>query len=75
MVVDGEAYDAVVIAAHADQALAMLADPTDAEREILGAIPYQANRATLHTDASVMPLAAAPGRAGTSTWVTTGRPP
>ncbi len=53
--VDGERYDAVVIAAHADQALGMLADPTDAERDVLGAIPYQANTAVLHTDATVMP--------------------
>ena len=45
-----EAFDEVVIAAHADQALAMLADPTPAEREILGAFPYQANEAVLHTD-------------------------
>jgi len=44
-----------VIAAHADQALAMLADPTDAEREILGAFPYQANEAVLHTDRSLLP--------------------
>ncbi len=53
--VDGDAYDQVVIAAHSDQALAMLADPSDAERDVLGAIPYQANEAVLHTDASVMP--------------------
>jgi predicted NAD/FAD-binding protein len=53
--VDGEDYDAVVIAAHADQALALLADPTDAEREVLGAIPYQPNRAVLHSDRSLMP--------------------
>ncbi len=53
--VDGEAYDEVVIATHSDQALALLADPADAEREVLGAIPYQANEAVLHTDAAVMP--------------------
>ena len=33
----------------------MLADPTPAEREVLGAIPYQRNEAVLHTDASLMP--------------------
>jgi uncharacterized protein len=53
--VDGEPYDEVVIAAHADQALALLADPTDAEREVLGALPYQPNEAVLHTDATLMP--------------------
>lgn len=50
-----ETFDHVVIATHSDQALALLADPTAAEREILGAIPYQRNVAVLHTDASVMP--------------------
>ena len=53
--VDGEAFDEVVLATHSDQALALIAEPTDAEREVLGAIPYQANEAVLHTDASVMP--------------------
>ena len=33
----------------------MLADPRRAEREVLGAIPYQRNEAVLHTDASLMP--------------------
>ncbi|MEQ9617348.1 MAG: FAD-dependent oxidoreductase [Phycisphaerales bacterium] len=47
--------DHVVIACHTDQALAMLADPSDAEREILGAIPYSANRTVLHTDTSLLP--------------------
>jgi len=50
-----EGFDEVVIAAHADQALAMLRDPSDAEHEVLGAIPFQANEAVLHTDRSVMP--------------------
>jgi uncharacterized protein len=50
-----ERFDEVVIATHSDQALAMLADPTRAEREVLGAIPYQRNEAVLHTDASLMP--------------------
>jgi predicted NAD/FAD-binding protein len=52
---DGERFDAVVIAAHSDQALAMLADPTPAEVEVLGAIPYQRNEAVLHTDSRVLP--------------------
>jgi uncharacterized protein len=52
---DAERFDQVVIATHADQALAMLADPSDGEREILGAFPYQPNEVVLHTDTSVMP--------------------
>jgi predicted NAD/FAD-binding protein len=52
---ESEEFDQVVIAAHSDQALAMLADPSEAEREILGAIPYQRNEAVLHTDDSLLP--------------------
>ena len=40
---------------HSDQALAMLADPSAPEREVLGAIPYVRNEAVLHTDASLLP--------------------
>jgi len=50
-----EAFDAVVMAAHADQTLAMLTDASDAEREILGAFPYQENEAIVHTDPSLLP--------------------
>lgn len=50
-----ERFEHVVIAAHSDQALALLEDPSDAEREILGAIPYTANDTVLHTDDSVLP--------------------
>jgi predicted NAD/FAD-binding protein len=50
-----ERFDDVVIATHSDQALRMLADPSDAEREILGAIPYRENETVLHTDAALMP--------------------
>jgi predicted NAD/FAD-binding protein len=48
-------FDHVVIAAHADQALAMLAEPTTDERELLGAWRYSVNDTWLHTDASLMP--------------------
>jgi uncharacterized protein len=48
-------FDAVVFACHSDQALAMLAMPSDAEREVLGAIPYQPNLAVLHTDERLLP--------------------
>ena len=50
-----EHFDEVVIAAHSDQALAMLAAPTAAERDVLEAIPYAPNEAVLHTDTSLMP--------------------
>jgi len=50
-----EQFDAVFIAAHSDQALAMLADPSPQEREVLGSIPYQRNEAVLHTDDRLLP--------------------
>jgi len=50
-----EQFDEVILACHSDQALALLADPSPAEREILGAIPYQQNEAVLHSDASLLP--------------------
>ena len=49
------AFDEVVVAAHADQALALLAAPSAAERDVLGAIPYQANETVLHTDERLLP--------------------
>ncbi|HEY7830307.1 MAG TPA: FAD-dependent oxidoreductase [Solirubrobacteraceae bacterium] len=52
---EAEQFDQVVIAIHSDQALAMLADPSARERQLLGAIPYQANEAVLHTDSSLLP--------------------
>jgi predicted NAD/FAD-binding protein len=52
---ESEDFDEVVIATHSDQALAMLADPSEAEREVLGAIPYRRNEAVLHTDTSLLP--------------------
>ena len=58
---DGEGavhrFDAVVVATHPDQALAMLAESTPAQRELLGAIGYSENLAQLHTDASLLPRA------------------
>ena len=57
--VNGEhRFDRVVIAAHPDQALRMLAAPTDAERSVLGAFAYSSNQTVLHTDASLLPRAA-----------------
>ncbi|WP_281292754.1 NAD(P)/FAD-dependent oxidoreductase [Kitasatospora viridis] len=49
--------DAVVIATHADQALRLLADPTPAERAVLGAFDYSRNPTVLHRDASELPTA------------------
>ena len=51
-----ERFDQIVLACHSDQALALLADATEREHSILGAITYQANEAVLHTDASVLPV-------------------
>jgi predicted NAD/FAD-binding protein len=50
-------YDAAVVATHPDSALALLSDPSPAEREILGAFRYSANDTMLHTDASLLPRA------------------
>ena len=57
-----ERFDQVVLAVHSDQALGMLAEPTQAEQDILSDLPYQNNSAALHTDDSVLakrPLARA----------------
>ena len=51
-----ETFDQVVMACHSDQALALLGGSASAEqRELLGAIRYQANRALLHTDPRLLP--------------------
>lgn len=50
-----EWFDKVIIATHSDQALQMLASPSAQERQVLQAVPYQTNKAVLHTDASVLP--------------------
>jgi predicted NAD/FAD-binding protein len=52
---EAERFDEVVLATHSDQALALLADASDREHEILGTIPYQPNEAVLHTDARMLP--------------------
>ncbi|MES2124939.1 MAG: FAD-dependent oxidoreductase [Gemmatimonadota bacterium] len=48
-------FDKVVFACHADEALALLADPTERESRLLGAFAFQRNTALLHTDARIMP--------------------
>lgn len=54
---DGSAktFDRVIIAAHGDQALAMLEQPTNDEQRLLSNFKYQYNKAVLHTDSSIMP--------------------
>ncbi len=49
------AFDKVIIAAHADQALRLLEKPTALEHRILSAFPYQKNTAILHRDRRFMP--------------------
>ena len=53
---DGERFDKVVLATHADVSLALLSHPTRAEVSVLGAFRYQGNRTTLHTDRRLLPL-------------------
>ncbi len=48
-------FDQVIFACHSDQALALLADPDDAEKDILSAIPYLDNEVVLHTDKAMLP--------------------
>ena len=50
-----EHFDHVFLACHADEALSMLADASDTEREVLGAFGFQSNEAVLHTDEGMMP--------------------
>ena len=63
-------FDEVVLACHSDQALALLTRPSAAERSLLGAIPYQANRVCLHRDSALMPRA----RRVWSSWNYLGQP-
>ncbi len=62
-----ELFDELVMATHSDDALALLSDPTAAERAALGAVRYQPNEAVLHADESLMPRA----RKCWSSWVYT----
>jgi predicted NAD/FAD-binding protein len=52
---EGVLYDQVVIAAHADQAFAMLSHPSEDERQVLGVFDYEKNSVILHRDATLMP--------------------
>jgi predicted NAD/FAD-binding protein len=62
---DSESFDAAVFACHSDEALRLIADATQDERAILGAIPFRDNEAVLHTDASMMPKA----KAAWASWI------
>jgi predicted NAD/FAD-binding protein len=50
-----ERFDHAVLACHSDQALQLLADASERERDVLGAIGYQANETVLHTDVGLLP--------------------
>jgi len=52
---NSDCFDEVVIASHGDQALAMLADPSPQEAELLSAFRYSANQVVLHDDPALMP--------------------
>jgi predicted NAD/FAD-binding protein len=55
---DAQDHDAVVMAVHPDQALRVLTDPTDDERQILGAFAYSRNPTVLHGDTTLLPRSA-----------------
>lgn len=57
-------FDRVIIATHADEALALLGDPSPDEQRLLGAWYYAPNRTVLHTDISLMP----PNRRAWAAW-------
>ncbi|MFV7785520.1 NAD(P)/FAD-dependent oxidoreductase [Shewanella marisflavi] len=48
-------FDEVIFACHSDQALALLGDASEAEKAVLGAIPYSRNEVVLHTDVGMLP--------------------
>lgn len=52
---EAERFDAAFLACHGDQALALLNDPSETEREVLGSIRFQRNEAVLHTDTRLLP--------------------
>lgn len=62
-----EHFDEVIFATHADDTLHLLAEPTESERDILGAVAYQPNDIVLHADETIMPKR----RAVWSSWVYT----
>lgn len=65
-----QTFDHVIVATHSDEALALLSDPSVAEREVLGAIRFHSNVATLHTDDRLLPRR----RATRASWNWTNEP-
>jgi predicted NAD/FAD-binding protein len=61
---DNEIFDAVIVATHSDDALHLLSDASPAEQAVLGAIKYQPNVATVHTDHAMLP----PHRRAWASW-------
>ncbi|MGB4857831.1 MAG: FAD-dependent oxidoreductase [Dokdonella sp.] len=59
-----ESFEHVVLACHADDALRLLVDPTDAQRDVLSAFEFQDNDTILHTDARLLP----PNRGAWAAW-------
>lgn len=60
-----EAFDAVVLACHADTALSLVDEPTSDEREVLGAFTFRDNQAVLHGDVGLMPRS----KAAWASWI------
>ena len=52
---EAQTFDHVIFACHSDEALSLMADPSEDEKNILGSIPYQPNEVVLHTDESLLP--------------------
>ncbi|MFD5793979.1 NAD(P)/FAD-dependent oxidoreductase [Streptomyces diastatochromogenes] len=58
-----ERFDHAVLATHADEAFALLQNPTSAQRAALEGVRYSRSRVTLHTDPTLMPADAGSWRA------------
>ncbi|HEU4612826.1 MAG TPA: FAD-dependent oxidoreductase, partial [Kofleriaceae bacterium] len=52
---DEQRFDRIVVATHADTALALIAEPSADEQRVLGAFRYSRNRTVLHTDRALLP--------------------
>lgn len=62
---NNEIFDKAIVCCHSDQALKIINNPTQSEKEILSAIRYQTNKVVTHTDSSFMPR----NRKAWSSWV------
>ncbi len=52
---ENEQFDQIIFATHSDDTLRMIADPSDTEAALLGAVKYQPNKIVLHSDTTIMP--------------------